>query len=428
MSGVIRDILAIHNFPDSEVGPVKKFVCLALACTWLTIQACSSGTSGSSSDGAVTTDSDGYEEDGGGPAGEDDGLAGDDSGPDGEGDLDPDAGEDADGRDGGSGDYVDAGGDTGYADGDGTPGGDGGGDTGPSTFVTVTFNVGIHPTVGTGGWTAQQNEYLDTYYGHGLCWGPAVNQARAFFDSVQPDIVTFQEIFDIRECENVPIEVREGFVCENWTPDSPTVEELILGPGYQVACNLEKTDKCAAVKRAFGSFRGCEDDYCPNGLYGSRVEGCGRGARIGRGVIDLVGGGTITLVNVHGSSGVSGDDADCRIKQIDQVFLDIGDGEPGANGAVNIIQGDFNTDPRSPTALALDSSARRWTDFVGSDKDFDFANEYVKTYNNLFCIDNVVTDVLTGECWYPGFTDGHPEVSPEGYFDHVPTVCTMGFP
>jgi len=269
---------------------------------------------------------------------------------------------------------------------------------------------------------------MDTYYGHGLCWGPAIDQARAFFDSVQPDVVTFQEIFDIEECASIPPEAQAGFVCENWTPGSATVEELILGPGYQVACNWLKSDKCAAVKKEFGTFSGCSTDYCLDGLYGSTINDCGQGARIGRGIIELSGGGTITIVNVHGSSGVTSDDMGCREKQVEQVFIDLGDGDPAVNGQRNLVLGDFNTDPRSPSALLLDSSARRWADFVGSDKSFDFINEYVKTYENLFCIDNLVSDELTGTCWYPGYSEGHPTVSPEGFFDHTPTVCSIAWP
>ena len=295
------------------------------------------------------------------------------------------------------------------------------------TFVAVTFNTGIHPTVGSNGFTSQMNQYLDEYYGHGLVWPPAIDEARAFFDGLQPDVVAMQEFFNLENCADIPVEAREGFVCENWTPGSTTLTELVLGPGYQLACNWEKDDKCIAIKRAFGSIRGCPADTRLDGLYGSEINGCGNGARIGRGVVDLAGGGTVTLVNVHGSSGISGDDQDCRVQQIEQVFIDLGDGNPGANGQSNLILGDFNTDPRSTVAVIGDASARRWNDFVGSDHPFDFINEHVATYQNIFCIDNMVTDVLGGDCWYPGH-DGQPPVSPDDNFDHTPTVCNITLP
>jgi hypothetical protein len=356
----------------------------------------------------------------GGPAdGDGDEMTGDDAGWDGDSGADADAGGDAADSGGDPGDFGADPGDSGAEDGD---------CDGPLAFVAVTFNTGIHPTVGSNGFTVQMNQHLDTYYGHGLVWGPAIDEARAFFDSVQPDVVALQEFFDLEECADIPPEAREGFVCENWTPGSPTLTEIVLGPGYQLACNLEKSDKCAAVKRSFGTFVGCSADTCLDGLYGSEIDGCGNGARIGRGVIDLAGGGTITLVNIHGSSGVSGDDMDCRVKQIEQVFIDLGDGDPAANGLRNLVLGDFNTDPRSTTAVLTDASARRWNDFVGSGQPFDFVNEYVKTYLNLFCIDNVVSDELTGTCWYPGHTAGRPPVSPDNNFDHTPTVCDITLP
>jgi hypothetical protein len=378
---------------------LQKLACLVLACSCLAIQACGGGTGGERTDSGWPAD--GEPVDSGDSMEDGDAMPGDDAGWDGGGDSEADAGGDA---------------------------ADSGGDDGPLAFVAVTFNTGIHPSVGSNGFTTQMNEYLDTYYGHGLCWGPAIDEARAFFDGVQPDVVAFQEIFDVEECADIPSEARQGFICENWAPGSPTVAELILGPGYQVACNWEKHDKCAAVKRQFGTFDGCTSDTCLDGLFGSTIDGCGQGARIGRGVIEIGGGGTVTLVNVHGSSGVAGDDMDCRVKQIEQIFLDLGDGAPAVNGLRNLVLGDFNTDPRSTAAVLADASARRWNDFVGSDQPCDFINEHVATYHNIFCIDNMVSDELSGDCWYPGHTDGHPPVSPEDYFDHTPTVCSITLP
>jgi len=412
---------------------MRRMSCIGCACLCLLLNACAgNGTprdSGLPEDGANADSGDQpADADGGTLPGDEDGDAGSDA--------PADTGEDAGDAGGGPGDPADGGGDgldagldgaDTVADGAdaGADGADAGGDDSPGSFVAVTFNTGIHPTVGTNGFTAQQNEYLDTYYGHGLCWGPAIDEARAFFDSVQPDVVCFQELFDIEECESIPPEAREGFVCENWTPDSPTVAELILGPNYQLACNWHKHDKCAAVRTSFGTFEGCSAETCMDGLFGSTIDGCSQGARIGRGVIELSAGGTLTLVNVHGSSGVSGDDIDCRVQQVEQVFVDLGDGEPAANCLPNLIMGDFNTDPRSAAAVLADASARRWNDFVGADLAFDFVNEHVATYHNLFCIDNIVSDELTGSCWYPGFSNGHPAVSEDDNFDHTPTVCII---
>ncbi len=57
------------------------------------------------------------------------------------------------------------------------------------TFVAVTFNTGIHPRAGDQGITSEQIQYLDEYYGNGLAWGPAIQEAREFLQQVSPDIV-----------------------------------------------------------------------------------------------------------------------------------------------------------------------------------------------------------------------------------------------
>ena len=305
---------------------------------------------------------------------------------------------------------------------------DAGSDDRGAMFVAVTFNTGIHPSIGSNGFTAQQSSYLDTYYGHGLAWGPAIAQAAAFFQRVQPDVVAFQEIFDVEQCASIPVEARQGFVCETWSAGGPTVAELILGPGFQLACNYHNSDKCLAVRTSFGAIEGCTGSVCHDGLAGSAVVGCGAGSRVGRGVVQLASGDELTVVGFHGSSGATDDDIACRVAQVDQVFIDLGDGTAAANGARNLVLGDFNTDPRSPSALLADSSARRWNNFVGVSKPFTFLNEHLATYHDVFCIDNVVSDALAATCWYPGFDDGGAPVSPEGYFDHTPTVCNVAAP
>lgn len=298
-------------------------------------------------------------------------------------------------------------------------------------LVVMTFNTGtsMKPPEGqeNQGFQAQQQAWCDEYYGNGLGWKPFVEEARRFIEEVSPDLITFQEIFDSNECPGVPQEARVGFVCEEWQPGDPIVAQLITGPEYQVVCNWGKTDKCAAVHQRLGHFRGCDGAFCLEGMQGGELEGCGSGSRIGRGTIDLVGGGELTLVNVHGSSGFLEEDSACRIRQFDQVFLDLGDGAPAANGMRNLIMGDFNTDPG--VMVGSDPSAEHLLTFVGVDKPFHFVSgmgaDAEKTYAGLFIIDYVVSDVFAGQCWTAGVTPGHPPVSASVGFDHHPTVCTI---
>ncbi len=291
----------------------------------------------------------------------------------------------------------------------------------PLSFTAVTFN--------TGGHADGQADVADEWYGNGLSWIPAVEQTTSFFAELQPDVVVFQELFHSPDCAEIPAEYHAGYVCESWSPGDPTVVQTILGAGYQIACHLGKTDKCAAVKTSFGTIAGCDGEICFDGLDGAEVEDCGSGSRVGRGRIDLVDGGTLTLVNFHGTSGFLPADQLCRVAQVEQVFVDL-DGAPAANGAVNLVLGDFNTDPAR--AALLDLSAQRWNDFVGDDLPFHFITAVgataQPTYAGTLNIDHQVSDTFVGDCWHPGISAGTDPVVDFTYFDHVPAVCTLALP
>lgn len=299
--------------------------------------------------------------------------------------------------------------------------------------VVVTFNTGTteglgHDALPDDGYYEEQAALSDTYYGDGLAWLDVVDDTRAFLDELQPDLIVFQEIFYSGDCAMVPEEAKVGFVCETWQPGEPTVAQVILGAGYQVACHIGKNDKCAAVKRSFGSFVGCEADVCLGGLAGAQVQDCGSGSRIGRGVVELVDGGTLTVVNVHGSSGLNQEDQDCRREQFIQVFEDMGAGDgPAANGERNLVMGDFNTDPQ--LNADFDESASKVLEHVGEGRPFHFISDAAadspKSYAGLFNIDHVVSDTFQGSCWVGGLTEGHPAVSEILYFDHKPVVCEL---
>ncbi len=302
-----------------------------------------------------------------------------------------------------------------------------------ASFTAVTFNTGT--TEGSvpdddpnGGYTPEQAAWSDAYYGDGLAFEAVVEDTRAWFEATEADVVVFQEIFYSGLCPEVPEEVREGFVCETWAPGDPTVAQVVLGEGWQVACHPGKDDKCAAVRRGFGSFVGLGYDFHLEGLEGATIEGCGSGARVGRGLIELVEGGELTLVNVHGSSGISEDDRSCRELQFQQVFEDLGlgDGEPAANGERNLVMGDFNTDPGRAVdyddsaaylAGAVEGSAFAFHSEVGPDAE--------PSYSGLANIDHVISDAFSGGCVVPGVSEGDPAVSEIVFFDHHPLVCEL---
>ncbi len=296
----------------------------------------------------------------------------------------------------------------------------------------VTFNTGTtegldHDDAPDDGYTADHATLSDTWYGDGLAWVPAVNATREWFDTTQADVVGLQEIFWSDACTDIPPEAHTDFVCEHWTDGDPTVAQTILGDGWQVACHPGHPDKCAAVRRSFGTFDGCDQDFCLEGLAGESTPGCGSGARVARGHMTLADGSSLTLVNVHGTSGFSSDDEACRVAQVDQVFVDLGDGEPAASGDRNLVLGDLNTDPGRFTGT--DASAVRWGDFVGDGRAFAWLTEVGSdapgSYGGLADIDHMASDVLTGSCWIPGVTDGHPDVQAATYYDHHPVVCDL---
>ena len=301
----------------------------------------------------------------------------------------------------------------------------------PAPFVVVTFNTGsgpdmLHDDGPDDGYTAEHAALTDTWYGNGLAFLSLVEDARLYFEGLDPDLVVFQEIFWSGECPQIPEEARAGFVCETWAAGMPTVAQVVLGDGWQVACHPGKPDKCAAVNRRFGTFRGCDGDLCLEGMDGFGVEGCGNGARVARIVGDREAGEPITLINFHGSSGLTEDDFDCRARQIDQVFVDFGDGTPGVSGTHNLVMGDLNTDP--VLLLGADKSADRWTDFVGPGKAFVFHSDRGEdapaSYGGVFNIDHVMSDAFTGACVVGGL-DGEPAVTEARFFDHKPVVCTL---
>lgn len=313
----------------------------------------------------------------------------------------------------------------------------------PGPLRAMTFNTGTTDGLGhdkppDDGYTSVEAVISDRYYGDGLAWQDVVSDTRAFFDALNSDpqtavdVIAFQEIFYSAECESVPEEARPGFVCQTWQPGDPSVVQVILGAGYRVACNLEKPDKCIAVRKEFATIRGCDEDLCLNALAGARIPDCGGGSRVGRAELDLATGEELTVVLVHGSSGIEQKDQDCRLQQFQQVFQQIdpsadrAQSPPGANGTRNLILGDLNTDPGRN--FDFDESAAYFAEKVDGTS-FRFVTEIgldaTPSYGGLFNIDHVVSDYYSGTCATPGLTEGVPPVSSTIYFDHKPVYCDL---
>ena len=300
-------------------------------------------------------------------------------------------------------------------------------------FTVMTFNTGTGAPLTREpeenlGYGPEQARISDTYYGNGLAWKAAVDVVRDFVQEISPDIVAFQEMFYCGDCADIPEDARAGFVCEDWKPGSPSVARLVLGDDYQIATHTGHNDKYLAVHKRFGRMRGCDTDFCPEGLDGFRIEDCGGGSRLGRAVIERKNGETLTVITYHGTSGVWKHDKKCRVKQIEQIFIDFGDGAPGVNGRAHLILGDFNTDPAR--MRFLDRSAQRWNDFVGDGKPFHFLTAVAscapRSYAyGLVNIDHIVSDVFHGDVLYPSKPDAKPPIFQFQMFDHTPVVVRI---
>ncbi len=303
-------------------------------------------------------------------------------------------------------------------------------DTTPTlTFRAVTFNTGGSARgdgADNAGFGADQAELSDAWYGNGIAWSTFVDDTARWFEQNPADIVAFQEIFDVSQCGDIPAEAHEGFVCESWSEGDATVPQQLLGDGWQIACHPGKADKCIAIRRAFGTIRGCDDALCPEAARGELIYGCGRGARVAAVTVDLSAGGELTVINVHGTSGFSPEEQGCRLRQFEHIFDAIGDDEPLASGQRHLILGDFNTDP--VRMLDGDASARYLREFVGDGLPFRWITpddaDAPGTYGGLFIIDHVVSDAAVGTCVAPP-RDGDGAVMPWTFFDHRPWRCEL---
>jgi len=308
------------------------------------------------------------------------------------------------------------------------------------TLLVVTFNTGTSEGVvssvdGEDGYGAAQAALSDEWYGDGLAWTPAVDATRAWFDRFSPDLVVFQEMFWPGDCALIPEEAREGFFCEDWEEGGVTVAETVLGPDYQVACHPGKPDKCAAVHNRLGTFDGCDDRFCLEGLRGATIDGCGSGARVGTGTVVLEGEPVLQLTNIHGSSGLSEEDQGCRVAQIAQVFDAMGADPPAVSPALpDVVMGDLNTDPHR--FVDLDTSALEWATRVPLDDSEPRAHglyfvspvgeDAPGSYGGVADIDHVFADAWTGACdrTLLDTETAHPVYAP-AYFDHRPVVCEL---
>ncbi len=308
----------------------------------------------------------------------------------------------------------------------------------PLPFQVVTFNVGtssqtLHDTdeqAGDGdGYTSTQAEYINDYLGNSLAWNPAEDALRDWLAKHHPEVVAMQELMYDPWCADAPAPPAGlGLVCEGYKGGQPLAAERLLGKAYHLAYTVGQEDLWVGVRKDFGHFRDCPETGLCTKLEGQGVFGeCNESPRVTSIVVQVHDGREFVLVNAHTTAGMTEADQACRAKQIEQIFLDAGDGEPLANGAVNLVLGDMNTDPF--LFAGADASANTWNQYVGPGKSFHYLSadnpEGPATHVTTMRLDHVVSDVLTGSCVVPGGSPGLPLIMKTTFFDHRPVLCDV---
>jgi len=311
-----------------------------------------------------------------------------------------------------------------------------------SEVVVVSFNVGTTPGLphdDGDAYTPELAELADALLENSLAYVPAEEAAARVLQALSPDVVGFQEMFHDPWCDDI---VADPLWTERLGADpqvalrcavSPREEAhqalTLLGADYQVACLPGRHDKCVAIHARFGRFVGCDDALCEDHMAGEPVPGCGSGPRVGRAVVERPEGGTSTVAFFHGSSGLSGEDQACRVAQLEQLLVDLGDGQPAALEGSTFIVGDFNMDPAR--SVAYDDGAVRWAELREARPDLHWhaaPEAHGPTYQGLGTIDWVATPTEQTRCEALGISPGTEAVFEGVYFDHVPLVCRATAP
>lgn len=312
--------------------------------------------------------------------------------------------------------------------------------TEPLAFKVATFNVGTSSQTlhdkdeeqGDGdGYTSTQAAYINDYLGNSLAWFPAEAALKAWLDKERPEIVAFQEMMWDPWCEDAPAPPPDiGLVCQGYTADRPWTAERLLGEDYQLAYAVGQEDLFVGVRRDFGRLDGCPETGRCTALTGQGVFGeCNKSPRVTAITVTVKDGRQLVLVNAHTTAGMNEHDQMCRAKQIDQIFLDDGSGQPLANGEVNLVLGDMNTDPF--LFAGADASADQLNKYIGPGKAFAYLSsasaEGPPTHVTTMRLDHVASDALTGSCVVPGESEGTQLIMTTSFFDHRPVLCAVSW-
>ncbi|MEZ4241729.1 MAG: hypothetical protein R3F59_37390 [Myxococcota bacterium] len=248
-------------------------------------------------------------------------------------------------------------------------------------LVAVTFNTGTtagldHDAPPDDGYGDAQAATSDAWYGDGLAWQAAIDDATDWFAALQPDLVAFQEVYDPttrRAPRSRPRRALASSARPGWRAIPRSRSRCSARTTRWPATPTTPTSASACAARSPRSAARCRAPP-------STAAGAARGSR-----------GPSSSSRTAGSSPSSPSTA------------------PPAS-------------PPTTRTAALARSTRcsstfQWITEVGPDAPL--------TYGGVATIDHVASDAFTGTCWHAGLTEGHPAVRDAVYFDHRPAVCTL---
>lgn len=258
-------------------------------------------------------------------------------------------------------------------------------------------------------------------YAYKLCQIDVEERIRENIAALSPDIVVLQEVVGRHQCTTVDDE-QPGFTChDEHTVAEPSQARRLVGPEYDVACTARDGFECVAVKTSFGALPGCSSSAgCADAETVPPVEGCDPGFSVSAVDVELLGGGSLRVVNAHPDSGF---DAACRAAQLEQMFALAGLGP-------TLIAGDMNLDPFAD----VDESVHVWDEHVGDGKRFRYHSgpaehqpPYPTAVNPLFTgvLDHVVSDFAEGICTTLGEAPGSERLDGGEGTDHRALSCSL---
>lgn len=296
----------------------------------------------------------------------------------------------------------------------------------PMHVRVITANVGNADLMNCG-----PNYYFK------LCLFEWEKKIAAGIASFSPDIISLQEVYDLKWCETKPPEKDKRKVCYKYKEIVPLHQaQRLLGPEYTIVCDGRANFECIGVKKSFSSIDNCAaGEICRNGvgLTHDVAEGCDTKSVV-FGIDINVKGKKVRVVNGHPSAS----SPDCRADSLKRLFEGYKDTPALISPEIPaIVMGDMNMDPY--TGDPKNDDVAVWTSHVGEGKPFYYLSgiaEHQPPYPTDAgrTLDHMFTNFAIGKCVTLGMApdtkrlEGLPPGSPITESpDHNALLCDLVF-